>query len=83
MELKFWCACLRLIEYLTWLKTNQFNLTTKRYTQAELQDFINKGSLIYCLNVKDKFGDNGITVAVIIHLDNEEATLIACSVVEF
>ena len=34
-------------------KTNQFNLTTKRYTQAELQDFINKGSLIYCLNVKD------------------------------
>lgn len=65
-------------------KTNQFNLTTKRYTQAELQDFINKGSLIYCLNVKDKFGDNGITVAAIIHLDNEEATfdsfLLSCRI---
>ena len=65
-------------------KTNQFNLTTKRYTQAELQDFINKGSLIYCLNVKDKFGDNGITATVIIHLDNEEATfdsfLLSCRI---
>lgn len=45
-------------------KTNQFNLTTKRYTDEELQKF-----LVYCLDVKDKFGDNGITGVVIVSTD--------------
>jgi FkbH-like protein len=51
-------------------KTNQFNLTTRRYTEPDIQSFIKKGSLIYCLNASDRFGDNGITGLLIIHLDN-------------
>ena len=56
-------------------KTNQFNLTTRRYTSADIKNFIDKGSLVYCLNVKDKFGDNGITVATIVHKDGNQANI--------
>jgi len=52
-------------------KTNQFNLTTKRYSEAEINDFIEKGHFIYSLGVKDKFGDNGITGAAIVLVNNE------------
>ena len=47
-------------------KTNQFNLTTYRYTDTDLQGFVEKGAQIYCLSVKDRFGDNGITGCIII-----------------
>lgn len=54
-------------------KTNQFNLTTQRYTEADINAFINKGYDIYCISVKDKFGDNGITGEIIISIDGEVA----------
>ena len=42
-------------------KTNQFNLTTKRFTEPEIQGIVNGNDiLIYSLQVKDKFGDEGI-----------------------
>jgi FkbH-like protein len=47
-------------------KTNQFNLTTKRYTDIEIQALIESGAKIYCLSVKDRFGDSGITGCIII-----------------
>ncbi|MDL1914030.1 MAG: HAD-IIIC family phosphatase [Bergeyella sp.] len=47
-------------------KTNQFNLTTKRYSKEEIEKIINNGGKVYCAGVKDKFGDNGITIAAII-----------------
>lgn len=47
-------------------KTNQFNLTTHRYTEPDLRKFASEGWLIYCLSVKDKFGDNGITGAILL-----------------
>jgi FkbH-like protein len=47
-------------------KTNQFNLTTKRYTEDDLRALITNGAKIYGANVKDKFGDNGITIACIV-----------------
>jgi FkbH-like protein len=56
-------------------KTNQFNLTSKRYTENDLHSFLNKSELIHCLSVKDKFGDNGITVASIIFINNEIAEI--------
>ena len=49
-------------------KTNQFNLTTRRYTEADINTFLSRGALVACLSVKDKFGDNGITVAAIIDI---------------
>ena len=49
------------------LKTNQFNLTTKRYSLEEIQKMSqNDHILIGCVQVEDKFGDNGITAAFIV-----------------
>jgi FkbH-like protein len=50
-------------------KTNQFNLTTRRYTREELENIEKKGGLILGLQVKDKFGDYGIVGLAIIQHD--------------
>ena len=42
-------------------KTNQFNLTTRRYTEADVQQRLDQGWLVYCMRVSDRFGDSGIT----------------------
>ncbi|MEK7644187.1 MAG: HAD-IIIC family phosphatase [Patescibacteria group bacterium] len=47
-------------------KTNQFNLTTRRYTEEQLEDFRKKGDRIFSIRAKDKFGDSGIIAVVII-----------------
>ncbi|MDR1726007.1 MAG: HAD-IIIC family phosphatase [Bacteroidales bacterium] len=48
-------------------KTNQFNLTTKRYTDADLRNIIaNENGIIYTVSVADRFGDSGITGVCII-----------------
>jgi FkbH-like protein len=54
-------------------KTNQFNLTTRRYSESDLAQRLQNSSMIQCLGVLDKFGDNGITVAVIIDIDAKTA----------
>jgi FkbH-like protein len=47
-------------------KTNQFNLTTKRYPEAELQEFARQpGRALLAVRVKDRFGDNGIVGVVL------------------
>ena len=56
-------------------KTNQFNLTTKRYTESDINGFIAMGYRIYTLSVSDKFGDNGITGMAIIVFDGPKATI--------
>jgi len=53
------------------LKTNQFNLTTKRYQESDIKRLSQDNKyMIGCAQVQDKFGDNGITGAFIIHKDN-------------
>ena len=43
-------------------KTNQFNLTTYRYTESQIEYFIaDDKHQVYAMFVKDKFGDNGLT----------------------
>jgi FkbH-like protein len=44
-------------------KTNQFNLTTRRYSWAELAAVVGNG-FGQCYRLKDKFGDNGIISVV-------------------
>jgi FkbH-like protein len=55
-------------------KSNQFNLTTKRYTQAEIEAVAYDAS---CIGISgrliDKFGDNGIVSVVIGREDAEQA----------
>ena len=47
-------------------RTNQFNLTTRRYTKSDILNF-SKSSLydIFYLQLKDKFGDSGIVAVAI------------------
>ena len=49
------------------LKTNQFNLTTKRYQEEEIKNLSNDSKFsVGCAQVLDKFGDNGITGVYIV-----------------
>ena len=60
------------LERLTQLtqKTNQFNLTTKRYSKAEMENKIQDNDfLVFSLNVSDKFGIIGLTGLAIIKLN--------------
>jgi FkbH-like protein len=51
-------------------KTNQFNLTTIRYTENDIQNFIEcSKTKVIAWSVSDKFGDNGITGLCIIKLE--------------
>ena len=58
-------------------KTNQFNLTTKRYTQGEMAEVLgDKTKRVYLYSVTDRFGDNGIVAAVIVNLEPEQEPLV-------
>jgi len=51
-------------------KTNQFNLTTRRYTEKDIGKMLASSDLdVYTASVKDKYGDNGKTVVLIIRRD--------------
>lgn len=57
-------------------KTNQFNLTTQRYSMQEMTGFMKSDSHIALYaRLKDKFGDNGI-VSVILGEERENAVFI-------
>jgi FkbH-like protein len=48
-------------------KTNQFNLTTKRYNESDIQRLFNSNEhYIFVASVEDRFGDNGKTVLAIV-----------------
>ncbi len=51
-------------------KTNQFNLTARRYTMPEMQAAADT-KRIYAFRVADRFGDSGITAAVIVDTGGE------------
>ena len=61
-------------------KTNQFNLTTKRYTDSDIRSFMQAGWRIWCITVADKFGDNGITGCVIVNGDTIDEFLMSCRI---
>ena len=54
-------------------KTNQFNLTTKRYTEQDIRRLMDGNHLIFDASVSDKFGDNGITALAIVKINSETA----------
>ena len=53
-------------------KTNQFNLATRRRTEAELRDFCARGNAVFSLAATDKFGDLGIVGEAEISFSDEE-----------
>lgn len=67
-------------------KTNQFNLTTKRYAEQEITALIEaSNTAVYAFRVSDKFGDYGITGAAILRRQTSqiaeiETFLMSCRV---
>ena len=64
-------------------KTNQFNLTTKRYTESDIRSLLEEGAQIWTLAVADRFGDNGITGLMILKPENGwiiDTLLMSCRV---
>jgi FkbH-like protein len=67
-------------------RTNQFNLSTKRYTESDLKDYLNSSDKkLFSLNSKDIFGDDGIVGLGIINVDSStewklDSFLISCRV---
>lgn len=54
-------------------KSNQFNLTTKRYTQNEIEKLSDHKNYITLYGrLMDKFGDNGVVSVVIGRIDGQE-----------
>jgi len=49
-------------------RTNQFNLTTRRYTEEDIRTMVDRDeSKVLALSLSDKFGDSGVTGLCIIH----------------
>lgn len=54
-------------------KSNQFNLTTRRYTQNEIAEFMENPKYITLYGkLEDKFGDNGVVSVVIGEMDGDK-----------
>ena len=67
-------------------KTNQFNLRTKRYTETDIERFINSDNYtVFALGYEDKFNNEGIVGLVIILNDGEsleiDTFLLSCRII--
>ncbi len=57
-------------------KTNQFNLTTRRYSETQIQEIIaSPHAEVLSLSVSDKFGDSGLTGVIIATINEGVATV--------
>ena len=61
-------------------KTNQFNLTTKRYIDADIKSMLADRWKVYCVSVADRFGDSGITGCMMINGNEIDSFLMSCRV---
>lgn len=66
-------------------KTNQFNLTTKRYQVEDVSRFMGtKDYRVYSLRVADRFGDHGLVGTAVIHREQDvwyiDSLLMSCRV---
>ncbi len=67
-------------------KTNQFNLTTRRYTETQIADMAKKPDWhIFSIKVRDRFGDHGLVGVAITHDVGEQCEvdtfLLSCRVI--
>lgn len=66
-------------------KTNQFNLTTRRYTEQQLSEMLPPRWSVYTLRAEDRFGDNGVVGLAILKFDADAAEidtfLLSCRVI--
>ncbi|HAT71614.1 MAG TPA: hypothetical protein DCS63_02230 [Elusimicrobia bacterium] len=67
-------------------KTNQFNLTTRRYTPGEILAAMESADrIVYSLRLSDRFGDSGIVGTAVVRKDTAdweiETFLLSCRVI--
>jgi FkbH-like protein len=67
-------------------KTNQFNLTTRRYSEPQIADMAKKPEWnIFSIKVRDRFGDHGLVGVAITHDEGDECEvdtfLLSCRVI--
>jgi FkbH-like protein len=67
-------------------KTNQFNLTTKRYSSVDVIRIIHDGGKVLWLSAADRYGDNGIVgVAILVKIKHRawliDSMLLSCRVI--
>lgn len=67
-------------------KTNQFNLTTRRYSEQEIRQLAADPAVgIYAARISDRFGDNGITAVAITRIAGSvceiDTFLLSCRVI--
>ncbi len=58
-------------------RSNQFNLLTRRFTEAQCESFMNdeRGVLPLCVTLQDKFGDYGMISSVVVSWGQREAAI--------
>jgi FkbH-like protein len=57
-------------------KTNQFNVTTRRHSRAQVQAILERpGSIALALRLRDRFGDQGIVAVLLALASSNAATL--------
>src|SRR5262245_19086017 len=65
-------------------KTNQFNVTTRRHSQADLERMLAGGAIGLWMRVEDRFGDHGLVgVAIGVPADDTlhiDTFLVSCRV---
>lgn len=58
-------------------RTNQFNLRTVRYSEADIERISNsKEYVTFSFTLEDKFGDNGLICAIILHQEDKQTLFI-------
>lgn len=67
-------------------KTNQFNLTTRRYTEQQISEMTaSNGQECFSIRVKDRFGDNGLVGVALTRVQGEaceiDTFLLSCRVI--
>ncbi len=60
-------------------RTNQFNLTTRRFTEADIEAFMARPERVRVLlgRASDKFGDHGIVAAAVATIDGGTASIVS------
>jgi FkbH-like protein len=69
-------------------RTNQFNLTSRRYSEAQLTEFSKDSNMrLYALRAHDRFGDHGLVAAALTSLLSEkwvlDSFLMSCRVIGY
>ncbi|MDH3208557.1 MAG: HAD-IIIC family phosphatase, partial [Gemmatimonadota bacterium] len=66
-------------------RTNQFNMTTRRYTESDIRGFLDDPDyLVRAYRVEDRFGDNGIVGVAIVRKLSEwylDTLLMSCRII--